>query len=92
MKAPAINPNIETAMQYVYLKRHGYMKELKPFGKDAVEFMKTLGFLKTGWTQEAETFGATEWLSKQISILWDKACLLKNVTNFFKNLQGKAEK
>ena len=91
MRAPAINPNLETAMQYVYLKHNGYMKELKPFGKDTVEFMKSVGFLKTGWTQEDETFSGTELLTKQIYFLWNKNCFLKNVIDFFKNYRGKTE-
>lgn len=68
----AFDSNTEKAMKYVYAKRHGYMKELKPFGEEVINSMKSSGFLKTGWTKEEETFGATGMLQRYVEIVFGK--------------------
>ena len=76
MNVPKINisvidANRENAMKYAAKKSYGYMKELKPFGDETISEMKSVGFLKTGWTKEEETFGATDNLLKYLKIVFD---------------------
>ena len=78
MNIPALDCNIEQAMKYVYKNRHGYMRDLKPFGENVINSMKSAGFLKTGWTKEAETFSATQMLQKYVKIVWNKIDEIKN--------------
>ena len=62
--------NRETAMKYVAKKGYGYMKELKQFDEAVISEMKQVGFLKTGWTKEEETFGATNSLLDYVKIVF----------------------
>ena len=69
-------PNIEasdnkiiSAMTYVCKKRYGYTRDLKPFGENVVNSMKTVGFLKIGCSEDGETFGATDFLAKYLKVI-----------------------
>ena len=66
-----IDANRENAMKYAAKKGYGYMKELKPFGDEIISEMKRVGFLKTGWTKEEETFGATDSLLKYLKAVFN---------------------
>ena len=78
-------PKLENAMKYVAKNRYGYISELKPYGDETVNFMKSIGFLKTGYTREAETFGATNFLDKNVEVLFGKDNLIKRITTMAKN-------
>ena len=67
----------ESLLKYVVGHRFGYMSELKPFGEDAVNSMKSVGFLKTGYTPEAETFGATKLLKMYFIAVYGKTEYIK---------------
>ena len=71
--------NIERAMKYACNRRHGYMKELRPFGEGVVNSMKSTGFLKTGWTEQEETFGATEMLQKYVKVVFGKVSFMERL-------------
>ena len=68
----AFDNNIQHIMKYVAIRRHGYMNELKPYGENAINSIKSVGFLKTGWTKNEETFGATKLLQKYVEIVFGK--------------------
>ena len=74
--------NTEKAMKYVYTKRHGYMKELKPFGEGVINSMKSSGLLKTGWTEKEETFGTTEMLQKYVKTVFGKVSFMERLQFF----------
>ena len=77
--------NFERAMGYVVGKRNGYIRELKPFGNDAINMMKTIGLLKTGYTTEAETYGATKLLRKHYIAIYGKTEYFKQIIKGLKN-------
>lgn len=77
MNITSLDYNIKQAMLYVYTKKYGYYRELKPFGDDAVNFMKSTGLLKTGCAMDAETFGATKLLIRSMGIFFNKVDLVK---------------
>ena len=92
MKTASINAfdhNAEKAMKYVYVRQHGYAKELKSFGEDVINSMKTAGFLKTGWTEEAETFGTTKMLQQYVEIVFGKISLSEKFQIFISWVLGK---
>ena len=61
------------------------MKDLKPFGEEVVNSMKSAGFLKTGWTKEEETFGATEMLQKYVESVCGKPNLIERTILLLQN-------
>ena len=63
-----ITSSVEKTMHYVAGRQRGYMKELKQFDKEVVNSLKTVGFLKTGYTTEEETFGATKLFNRYYKI------------------------
>lgn len=67
----------ENIMKYVVGSRYGYMSELKQFGDEAVNSMKTVGFLKTGYTMDAETFRATKLLKHYFTIAYGETEYIK---------------
>ena len=67
----------ENILHYVAGRRYGYMSELKPFGEEAINAIKSVGFLKTGYTMEAETFGATDLLKNFYIAVYGKAKYIK---------------
>lgn len=76
MPVTPVNP-CENIMKYVVGKRYGYMSDLKRFGDESIETMKSAGFLKTGYTMEAETYGATNLLKEYFIIAYGKAEYIK---------------
>lgn len=86
MVVKALDVNIENAMRYVSKKQHGYISELKPFGDDVISSMKSAGFLKTGWTKEEETFGATDMLRSYVEVVWGKTGLIDKFKYFINRL------
>lgn len=91
MNVPKVNISIidvnrKDVMEYVAKKGYGYMKELKPFGDETISEMKQVGFLKTGWTKDEETFGATDALLKYVKIVFGfepKRNIFKRLKDFF---------
>ena len=47
--------------------------------------MKSIGFLKIGYIREAETFGATKFLDKNVEVLFAKDNLIKRISTMAKN-------
>ena len=83
---PIQTSNNEKLIKYVAGRRYGYMKELKPFGDDAINSMKTVGFLKTGYTAEAETFSATRLLKKYFIVVFGETEYIKQrLKSVFRN-------
>ena len=55
--------NLQNVLTHAVTNKNGYMKDLKKADKldgQGVEMLKTIGFIKTGNTQQAETFGITK--------------------------------
>ena len=76
----------ENIMKYVVGNRYGYMNELKKFGDEAINGMKSLGFLKTGYTMEAETFGATKLLKRYFIVAFGETEYIKQrLRSVFRN-------
>lgn len=90
MPIRSISGNIEKTMHYVAGRQHGYMKELKGFDKDAVNSMKMLGFLNTGYTLEEETFGATDLFNRYYKICYGETEYIRQrLRSIFKNKHQK---
>jgi hypothetical protein len=55
------------------------MSELKPYGEEMINSMKSAGFLKTGWTEEEETFGMTKALKMYVEAVFGKVSLADKI-------------
>lgn len=87
---PVQTSNSENLLKYVVGRRYGYVQELKPFGEDAINSMKSIGFLKTGYTPEAETFGATKLLKRYFITVYGKTEYIKQrLRSSFRNRLNK---
>lgn len=49
-----------TVLEYLYKNKHGYINELdKLIQPNIISELLAIGFLKTGWTKDAETWAIT---------------------------------
>ena len=82
---PISEASLKKTMDYVAGRRHGYMRELSRFSDEAVNSMKYVNYLKTGYTKEAETFGITDDFIKFYRTLYGKSNYIKQrIFNIFR--------